>query len=128
MQDRPTAGELLEAIEEFLRERSTNEADRYFRFQFLVAANSLSILRREWEGEEPCLEAEWEGLNALLGAAERPRTFHELRRAIAARNDALCDLIGEGRFDAADAEASLVAHFTRTVRDKVRIASPGQLA
>ena len=128
MQDRPTAGELLEATEEFLRERSTNEADRFLRFQFLVAANSLSILHREWENEESFLEAEWEGLNVLLGADERPRTFHELRRAIAARNDVLCELIGEGRFDTPEAEASLLAHFTHTVANKVRIASPGALA
>jgi hypothetical protein len=128
MQDRPTADELLEAIEEFLRDRSTQERDRFLRFQFLVAANSLAILRREWDQEESFLEAEWEGLNALLGAEERPRTFHELRRAVAARNDLLCDRIGEGRFDGAGAEAALLDHFVETVTNKVRIASPGQLA
>jgi hypothetical protein len=128
MQDRPTAGELLEAIEEFLRDHTTKERDRLLRFQFLVAANSLAILRREWEQEEPCLDREWDGLNALLGAEERPRTFHELRAAITARNDRLCDRIGEGGFDGAEAEATLLDHFLRTVTDKVRIASPNQLA
>jgi hypothetical protein len=128
MQDRPTAGELLEAIEEFLRDRTTKEGERLLRFQFLVAANSLAILRREWELEEACVEREWDGLDALLGAEERPRTFQELRRAVAARNDRLCDRIGEGVFDDADAEAALLDHFLRTVTDKVRIASPAQLA
>jgi hypothetical protein len=128
MQDRPTAGELLEAIEEFLRDHSTKERDRLLRFQFLVAANSLAILRREWEQEEPCLEREWDGLNALLGAEERPRMFQALRDAIAARNDRLCDRIAEGQFDDAEPEAALLDHFQRTVTDKVRIASPNQLA
>ena len=125
MQDRPTAGELLEAIEEFVRQRSAAEADRVLRFQFMVAANSLAILRREWESEEGFLDAEWAGLDALVGAAERPCAFQDLRRALGDRNDALCDLIQQGRFDAPDAEEALLAHFTQTVANKCLIASPG---
>jgi hypothetical protein len=128
MQDRPTAGELLEAIEAFLRERSTAEADRAIRFQFLVAANSLAILRREWESEESFLEAEWVGLDRLLGQAARPHGLRDLRRAVGERNDALCELINQGRFDAAAAEDWLLDHFMETVTNKVRIASPGALA
>jgi hypothetical protein len=128
MQDRPTADELLEAIEAFLRERSAVEADRVMRFQFLVAANSLAILRREWESEETFLDAEWAGLNRLLGHAARPDSLRELRRAVGERNDALCDQITQGRFDAPAAEESLLDHFMETVTNKVRIASPGALA
>ena len=98
------------------------------RFQFLVAANSLAILRREWESEESFLEAEWAGLNRLLREAVRPSSLRELRRAVGERNDELCELIDQGRFDAPDAEESLLAHFMETVTDKVRIASPGALA
>lgn len=128
MQDRPTAPELLEALEEFLRERSAKEADRLMRFQFLVAANSLSILRREWESEESYLEAEWAGLNALLGPAERPLGLRDLRRSVTARNEELCDRIARGRFDAPEAEEALIAHLIETVTNKVRIASPNALA
>jgi len=127
MQDRPTAGELLEAIEEFLRERTRVEADRLLRFQFMVAANSLAILRREWEGEEAALDAEWARLDALLGPREPPRGFQALRDALAARNDELYTLIAQGRFDAPDAEDALLDHLTQTVTDKVRIATPSAL-
>jgi len=127
MQDRPTADELLEALAEFLRDRSNQEPDRFLRFQFLVASNSLAILRREWESEEQFLEAEWAGLSALLGPAGRPGSFRELRREVGERNARLCDLIAEGKFDDNDGEATLLAHFWETTTNKVRIATPGAL-
>ncbi len=127
MQDRPTADELLEAIEEFLRDRSAKDPDRFMRFQFLVASNSLAILRREWANEETFIGAEWEGLDRLIGPAERPVTFQALRGALAERNEQLCQLIGEGRFDGAAAEQALLAHFLETTTNKVRIATPNAL-
>ena len=126
MQDRPTAPELLEAIEEFLRERSKNEPDRFYGFQFLVAANSLAILRREWELEEANLAAEWARLDTLLGPSPRPATAIETRRALLARTDALCDQIRAGAFDHEPAETSLLEHLITTSREKLRITSPQQ--
>ena len=128
MQDRPTAGELLEAIEEFLRDRSTKDPDRFQRFQFLVAANSLAILRREWQDEEAFAYAEWRGLDGVLGSEERPATFKDLREALEARNDRLCDQIADGAFDQPAAEAALLSHLLETVSNKVRIATPNALA
>ena len=52
MQDRPAAAELLEALGEFMRDRAANVRDRWERFQFQVAANSLGVLQREFELEE----------------------------------------------------------------------------
>ena len=52
MQDRPTASELLEVLAEFMRDRSANARDRWERFQFQVAANSINILKREFEMED----------------------------------------------------------------------------
>lgn len=126
MQDRPTAPELLEAIEEFLRERSKNEPDRFYSFQFLVAANSLAILRREWGLEEDNLTAEWARLDALLGAAPRPATAQATRLALLDRTDVLCDQIRAGAFDHAPAESSLLEHLITTSREKLRITSPQQ--
>jgi len=126
MQDRPTAPELLEAIEEFLRERSKNEPDRFFGFQFLVAANSLGILRREWELEEGILRNEWDRLDALLGADPRPHTASETRRGLLARTDRLCDDIRAGHFDEPPAEAALLEHLIATSREKLVITSPQQ--
>jgi Domain of unknown function (DUF6285) len=68
VQDRPTATELLEALGEFMRDRAENARDRWERFQFQVAANSLSIIKRELEMEDGFRRAEWEGLDRLLGA------------------------------------------------------------
>ena len=127
MQDRPTATELLEAIEEFLRERSTNEKDRYYKFQFLVAANSLAILRREWELEEGHLYSEWIRLDdLLLDSPEMPPDTASIRQELLARNERLCDLINAGVFDDPSGERALLEHLIATARDKLRIASPQQ--
>ena len=126
MQDRPTAPELLEAIEEFLRERSKNESDRFYGFQFLVAANSLAILRREWILEEASLYAEWGRLDDLLDARDMPADTAGIRRELLARNDHLCDLIRDGAFDDASGERALLTHLILTTREKLRITSPQQ--
>ena len=128
MQDRPNAGELLEAIEEFLRERSAKDPDRFLRFQFLVAANSLAILRREWDGEEAFAHTEWHGLDGLLGVEPPPSTFKDLRQGLEARNERLCDRIADGAFDEPADEVALLAHLVETVSNKVRIATPNALA
>ena len=49
MQDRPTAVELLDALGGFMRDRAENARDRWERFQFQVAANSIGIIKRELE-------------------------------------------------------------------------------
>lgn len=127
MQDRPTAPELLEAIEEFLRGRSSAEHDRYYKFQFLVAANSLAILRREWELEEDHLYAEWDRLNELLmDDVEIPWDTAGIRQGLLERNDRLCELIGEGAFDEPPGERALLKHLIATTREKLRITSPPQ--
>ncbi len=126
MQDRPTAPELLEAIEEFLRERSKNEPDRFYGFQFLVAANSLAILRREWNLEEANLYAEWGRLDDLVDFAEMPADTASIRGGLLARNDHLCDLIRNGTFDDAPGERALLNHLIATTREKLRITSPQQ--
>jgi hypothetical protein len=127
MQDRPTAPELLQAIEEFLRERSNAERDRYMRFQFLVASNSLAILRREWELEGRFLEAEWSGLDRLLGPEPLPASPASLWPETRARNERLCEAIRAGRFDSREAEDLLLAHFGETITNKVRITNPAEL-
>ena len=52
MQDRPTAAELLEALSSFMRDRADYARDRWERFQFQVAANSIQIIKREVEMED----------------------------------------------------------------------------
>jgi Domain of unknown function (DUF6285) len=126
MQDRPTASELLEALGTFMRDRAANARDRWERFQFQVAANSIAILKRETEMEDAFMRAEWEGLDRLLGAAEIPDTPVEIAARINERNAELSERIRQGEFDG-DAEDRLLPHLWETVVNKVRVASPNEL-
>lgn len=123
MQDRPDSRELLEALEEFMRDRSSSAKERYDRFQFLVAANSLAILRRELTDEDDYIRDEWAGLDQLLGAESPPGRILDRADRLRERNLALCDRIENGDFDG-EREESLLRHLYTTTRNKVRIANP----
>src|SRR6266545_3248549 len=99
MQDRPTATELLDALGEFMRDRAENARDRWERFQFQVAANSLNIIKRELEMEDGFRRAEWEGLGRLLGAEEIPAEPASIARRLNERNTELAERIRRGDFD-----------------------------
>jgi hypothetical protein len=62
MQDRPTAAELLEHVERFLREEAAPGLDRLRRSYALVSANAVRVVARELETEEGQLLEEWGGL------------------------------------------------------------------
>ena len=68
VQDRPTASELLDALGDFMRDRAAHARDRWERFQFQVAANSIGIISRELQMEDDFMREEWRGLDGLLGA------------------------------------------------------------
>ena len=70
MQDRPTYSELLEAVEHFLEADVVPALDGPKKFHARVAANVLAIVRCELATEDADLRAEWERLDAVLGAAE----------------------------------------------------------
>lgn len=124
MQDRPTALELLEAIEKFLEEQVVPATDGTVKFLTRVSVNSLRIVQRELQMEEEALDREWEGLNALLGAEARPTTLHELRERVAGRNTELSARIQNGDSDSGDWADGVFAHVKSTVRDKAAIADP----
>jgi len=126
MQDRPTASELLAALVEFMRDRQAHARDRWERFQFQVAANSLSILKREWEMEDDMMREEWRGLDELLGSEPIPEGQKAFAQRLQERNEELVKRIQAGEFDG-DRENQLLRHLYQTVVNKVRIASPQQL-
>jgi hypothetical protein len=97
------------------------------RFHARVAANSLRIIRRELAREDEQLAAEWEGLDALLGAAHRPAGRAALREAIRERNAVLCERIAAGDADSGGWRESVLGHVRRTVRDKLRVTNPDWL-
>jgi hypothetical protein len=123
VQDRPTAPELLEALVEFMRDRAENARDRWERFQFQVAANSLGIIKREIELEDEFMRAEWRGLDRLLGAESIPDGQAAIAARLNERNGELSERIRRGEFDG-EGEERLLPHLWATVLNKVRIASP----
>lgn len=111
-QDRPTAGELLEAAREFINEEVLPRADARRQFLARVAINALSIVERELEHGPAADAAETVRLTTLLG---RDGTLAELNAALAAA-------IRAGEFDERD--AALMAHLRATTADKLAIANP----
>jgi Domain of unknown function (DUF6285) len=126
VQDRPTAAELLDALSGFMRDRADNARDRWERFQFQVAANSIAIIKREVEMEDGFMRAEWTGLDRLLGAELMPEAQAALAARLSERNAELAERIRRGDFDG-EAEDALLPHLWETVVNKVRIASPNEI-
>ncbi len=123
MQDRPTHDELLAAVEHFLDAEIVPNVPGSRGFHARVAANAIRIVRRELSSEEELLAAEWSGLDAVLGPAERPARRQQLRTALRERNEALCALIRGGDRDD-EAARQVFDHVRRTVRDKLTVSDP----
>ena len=126
MQDRPTYDELLAAVEHFLDAEIVPNVPGSRGFHARVAANAIRIVRRELSNEEERLAAEWSGLDAVLGAAERPAVREELRSALQERNEALCELIRGGGGDG-ETTRKVFEHVQHTVRDKLTVSDPALL-
>lgn len=126
MQDRPTAPELLDALSDFMRDRAANARDRWERFQFQVATNSISIIKRELEMEDGFMREEWQALDALIGAEDIPAGQAAFARRLQERNDVLVSHINRGDFDGPADEDRLVQYLWTHVVNKVRIASPNE--
>jgi len=123
MQDRPTHDELLAAVEHFLDAEIVPNVPGSRGFHARVAANAIRIVRRELSSEEELLAAEWSGLDAVLGPAERPADREQLRTALRERNEALCELIRGGDSDG-EVAPQVFDHVRRTVRDKLTVSDP----
>ncbi len=88
MSDRPTALELLEAVEEFLSsEVLPTLDDQRLKFRTLVAMNALGIARRELDADEPGLgEDEIRELARRIRAGDVPADAHAiLKEHVAAK-------------------------------------------
>jgi len=109
-----------------MRDRAENARDRWERFQFQVAANSIAILKREFEMEDGFMRAEWQGLDQLLGDERIPDAQTALATRLRQRNAELAERIRQGDFDG-EAEDALLPHLWETILNKVRIASPNEI-
>jgi hypothetical protein len=129
MQDRPTAAELLAAIQHFVETDVVPALDGTKKFHARVAANLLSILGRELASEDEQLAREWNGLSQLLGEpaappADRAERHVQLRR----RSERLCERIRAGEADQGAWRDAVLRHVRATVVDKLAVANPRYLA
>lgn len=123
MQDRPTAVELLRAAREFCERDLMPELTGRRQFHTRVLMNVLSILEREWEGEEDALRAEWRRLGLLLDDdAPEPNSTRELADVVKERNKQLSERIRSGALD--DRWDETLALLRETVAEKLAIANP----
>jgi hypothetical protein len=125
MNDRPTAAELLAAVEHFLEETAVPGLEGPARFHARVAANVVRIVARELATEDLHLAREWDGLAALLGDdAPPPAARAALREEILARNEELVRRIREGLADTGPWRTAVLEHLARVTADKLDVAQP----
>jgi hypothetical protein len=126
--DRPSATELLAAVERFLEETVVPTLDGPARFHARVAANVVRIVSREIQTQDAHLAREWDGLSVLLGTEAEPEPTEgaRLREAILARNEELVRRIRAGEADSGSWRAAVLAHLARVVADKLDVAQPAR--
>lgn len=125
MNDRPTAEELLRAVERFLETDVVPRLEGVPKFHARVAANVVAMVAREIETADAHERGEWQRLAALLGSgAEAPEERGARRAALVARNEELVRRIRAGDADAGPWRAELLAHLRRTVAEKLEVARP----
>ena len=125
MNDRPSAEELLRAVEHFLETEVVPNLEGVRRFHARVAANVTAMVARELETEDAHDGAQWQRLAALLGeAAPLPATRGARRAALAERNAALVARIRAGDADAGRFRAQLLAHLRETCDEKLEVSHP----
>ena len=113
--DRPSALELIEAVQEFLQDRAVEKLSGHAAFEARIAANLLAIASREIQQGPKLAADEAAGLEKLLA---RKGTPEELEAA-------LVGLIREGDPDANWDD--LVAHLRRRAENRLRITNPKYL-
>lgn len=110
--DRPTAVELLDAINEFILQ----PPGASYSFHSRVVSNLLQLLKREWQHGDAANAAEQQSLQALLGEqAELNQLYHSL-----------CEKIRSGELDWQN--KALMQHLRSTVETKLSIDNPKYLA
>jgi hypothetical protein len=127
MQDRPTVDELLRGLELLLDEQFIPQLEGAHRYNSRVALNAVRIIRRELQNEERQIDAEWRGLDVVLGPAQRPPTLSEIKQALRDRNEELVERIRAGDADGGQFGALVRAHVRDSVRAKLEVNDPGWL-
>ena len=128
MHDRPTAEELLRAVELLLDNDLVPALEGARKYNARVAANVIRTVRRELARQDKQLEEEWRGLDIVLGTMERPPTLEVMRAALRTRNEQLAERIRAGDADeGSELRPLVVAHVRDSVRAKLEVSDPGWL-
>jgi len=123
MQDRPTSGELLEAVAEYLFAELRPEVPREQRFKVLVAANVCAVVARELgAGDEPDRE-DLALFGELLGEEELPVESGEVDVAVREAAGRLAERLRSGELD--DQLDAMADRLAEHVSRKLQIARPG---
>jgi hypothetical protein len=112
MQDRPTAADLLAAVQRFVGETAGPQLSGQAAFHARVAGNVLDILAREMALAPGFEQAELARLESLLGQSG----------AVSDLNRLLCDKISAGEMDLST--PGLKEHLIRTTMGKLAIDQP----
>lgn len=128
MQDRPSVDELLRAVELLLDAQLVPALEGAAKYNARVAANVVRVVRRELAQEEQALDAEWLGLDVLLGPEQRPAGLGAMKQALRSRNEALVERIRQGDADAGEFRDLARAHVRDVVHAKLASANPEWLA
>jgi hypothetical protein len=122
--DRPTAGELVDAVTEFLERDVQPSLEGRLAFHSRVAVNALRIVRREMDLGPELDAARHAGLHELLGtdrsgrSGEAGTSTRELEVELARR-------IRAGSLD--EERPELVAYLRATLRLQLDIVHPGYI-
>ena len=127
MHDRPTVDELLRALEVLLDEQFVPQLEGAHKYNSRVASNVVKIVRRELQNDERQIDAEWRGLDIVLGAMPRSSTLAATKDALRDRNAELSERIREGDADVGEFRELVLAHVRDTVHAKLEVSDPGWL-
>jgi uncharacterized small protein (DUF1192 family) len=124
MQDRPSAGDLAEAVREFLEAEILPVLDDpRAKFRTRVSMNALNILERELEQEEALLREELARLADLLGKdPATPNSLKRLKERVIELNRDLAQSIRHG-----EVPEGTLEYLKQAVADKLQVASPSYL-
>jgi hypothetical protein len=124
--DRPSAEELLGAVQRFLADEVVPALDGPRRFHARVAAAVVGAVARELARGDADLRAEWRRLRALLGLrGDEPVDLAALAAAVRAGNEELVLRIRAGDADTGPWRAKVLAHLRATSDEKLAVALAG---
>jgi hypothetical protein len=127
VRDRPSAEELLGAVQRFLLEDVVPALDGPRRFHARVAAGVVGAVAREVARGDTDLRAEWRRLRALLGLPDaEPVDAAALGAALRTANEELVRRIRAGDADTGPWRGEVLAHLRATSDEKLAVALAGQ--